>query len=587
MKSPRLLRMSQKGTALLLVLAFVLQVAGTTLVSTLLLFPFTVEAAQVIIEGTPNTTSAVHTQSGASTVFVSDQVGYKFYRSTTGTCVYRKTTNGGTSWLAAVAVDTQTDCISISVWYDQWTPGDTGSFIHISTIDTGNDELFYNRLDTAADTLLLATSVSAAVGLAGTFVAGTNENSITKATDGYIYMVVDDANGTQLRRCLTNCGVSGSWATPGTAPQGNVDSWSLLMPLASGNVMLINRSTINTLLSSVWNGTNWSTFTTIDAAAVRNTTYDVGVAATIDVDTGDIYIAYITDNDTFTVADHDLKTAVYSAGSWSAKTAVFTNVAARALLQVAISRDLNNGHIYVGYTARSAIATATTGNIFWVRSTDGMTTWGAEQGPMDTTSADMYGIDMNLMAYERIYASWYDVTATDIIGDTVADIGPDVELSSLGTQIVQTRNATTSLYLGGAFRLEALTAQDVTNFTLTESGTIHGQNDLKNIKLLYEFDTSAPYDCASESFVGGESQFGSTVSGGFSGADGVAAFTTSPLAISSTQSMCLYVLADIQATAGDGDTIELSVTNPETDVLLLSGLPLLLSPVRLQSLIQI
>ena len=573
MKFPRLLRMSQKGTSLLLVLVFLLQLAGTTLVSTLLLFPHTAEAAQVIIEGTPNTTASVHNQSGASTVFISDQVGYKFYRSSTGTCVYRKTLNGGTSWAAAVAVDTQTDCISISVWYDQWTPGDTGSYIHISTIDIGNDEIFYNRLNTTSDTLLLATSVTAAAGLAGIYAAGTNENSITKATDGQIYMVVDDADGTQLRRCATNCGVSGSWTTPGTPPQGNVDSWSLLMPLASGNVMLINRSTANTLLSSVWNGTSWSTFTTIDAAAVRNTTYDVGVAATVDIDTGDIYIAYITDNDTFTVADHDLRTAIYSSGSWSAKTAVFTNVAARALLQVAISRNQNNGDIYIGYTARSTIGTATTGNVYWVRSTDDMTTWGAQQGPMDTTSADMYGIDMNLMSYERIFVSWYDVTAIDIIGDTVADIGPDVELTSLGTQLAQTRNATTSLYIGGGFRLKALTAQSVTNFTIAESGTIHGQNDLKNIKLRYEFDTSAPYDCASESYAGSESQFGSTVTGGFSGADGVAAFTTSPLAISSTQTMCLYVVADVEATAGDGDTIELSVTNPEIDVLLLSGLP--------------
>lgn len=572
MQFPRLLRMSQKGTSLLLVLVFLLQLAGTTLVSTLLLFPLRAEAAQVIIEGTPNTTASGHTQSGASTVFISDQVGYKFYRSSTGTCVYRKTTNGGTSWAAAVAVDTQTDCIGISVWYDQWTPGDTGTYIHISTIDTGNDEIFYNRLDTVSDTKLLVTSVTAAAGLAGIYAAGTNENSITKATDGYIYMVVDDGNGTQLRRCLTNCDVSGNWTTPGTPPQGNVDSWSLLMPLASGNVMLINRSTANTLLSSVWNGTSWSTFTTIDAAAVRNTTYDVGVAATVDVDTGDIYIAYITDNDTFTVADHDLRTAIYSSGSWTAKTAIFTNVAGRALLQTAISRNQNNGDIYVGYTARATIGTVNTANVYWVRSTDDMATWGAQQGPMDTTSADMYGIDMNLMAYERIFVSWYDVTATDVIGDTVADIGPDVELISFGTQVAQTRNDTTDLYLGGGFRLKALTAQSVTNITIAEGGSIHGQNDLKNIKLRYEFDTTAPYDCAGETFAGSESQFGSTVTAGFSGANGVASFTSSPLAINPTQTMCLYVVADVQATAGDGDTIELSVTNPKTDILLLSGI---------------
>ncbi len=554
-----------------LMAAFVLEASSAFIISTILFLPQLAEAAQVVIEASPNTTAAVHTQSGSSVVFIDDQVGYKFYRTAAGTCAYRKTTNGGTTWNAAVTVDNQTDCISISVWYDQWTPGDTGTNIHISTIDTSLDELHYNRLDTSSDTLLLATAITAASGLAATFTSGTNENSITKATDGYIYMVSDDANGTQLRRCQTNCGVSGSWSTPGTAPQGNVDSWSLLMPLSGGNVMLINRTTTNTLVSSVWNGTSWSVFTTIDAAAVRNTTYDVGVAATLDTDTGDIYIAYITDNDTFTTADHDLRTAIYSAGSWSSKTAVFTNVATRGLLQVAISRDQNNGDIYVGYTARSAIATATTGNIFWVRSTDDMNSWGAQQGPMDTSSADMYGVDMNLMAYERIHISWYDSTATDLIGDTVADIGPPVKLTSTGTQLIETRDNQTGVYIGGTFVLQSLSSHTVTNITLTENGTIHAQDDLKNIKLYYELDSSLPYDCASESYGGSESQFGSTVPGGFSGANGVAAFTSSPVAFSSTGTMCLYVVVDVPVTANNGNTIEVVVNNPETDIIVSGG----------------
>lgn len=571
MNGPGLLNMLKKGTSLLLVMSFLLEVSLSVLTALIIFFPSSAFAAQVVIEGSPNTTAAVHTQSGASTVFISDQVGYKFYRSTTGTCVYRKTTNGGTSWNAAVAVDTQTDCISISVWYDQWTPGDTGTNIHISTIDTGNDELFYNRLDTSSDTLLLATAVTAASGLAGTFVSGTNENSITKATDGYVYMVVDDANGSQLRRCLTNCDVSGSWSTPGTLPQGNFDSWSMLMPLSSGNVMLINRSTTNTLQSSIWNGTSWSGFTTIDASAVRNTTYDVGVAATLDTDTGDIYIAYITDHDTYTTADHDLKTAVYSAGSWSSKTAIFTNLATRGLMQVAISRDQNNGDIYVGYTARSAIATATTGNVFWRVSTDGMTSWGGEQGPMDTSSADMYGIDMNLMSFERIFVSWYDVTATDVIGDTVVDTGPQLQFTSFGTQSLEVRNNRTDVYLGGGFALTALGSYNVTNVTVSENGTIHGQDSLKNIKLFYDLDTSSPYNCASESYSGSEPQFGSTATNGFSGADGVAAFTASPIGISPTATMCLYVTADILPDALDGETIELYVSNPELDVLVVEA----------------
>lgn len=576
MKFRALFAVFKNGVSLLLVLSFFIETAGLTLISALMFRPNVAEAAQVVIQGGPNTTGASHTQTGASTVFISDQVGYKFYRHGTapssGTCGYSKTTNGGTSWGSYVVIDTKADCISVSVWYDRWTPGDSGDFIHISTIDTTSDELFYNRLNTTNDTLLLATSVSAALGLAGTFVSGTNENSITKTTDGKIYMVVDDANGTQLRSCSASCNLSASWTTPGTPPQGNADSYSILVPLSAGNAMLINRSTTNVLRSSVWNGTAWSVFTTVDGAAVQNTTYDGGIAATLDIDSGDIYLAYVADNNDFVTADHDIRTRVYSGGAWSSKTNVLTNVAGRGLLQVALARNQNNGHIYVTYTARSTIGTATTGNVYWKQSTDGMTTWGTEQGPMDTTSADMYGVDVNIMAEERLFVSWYDVTATDVIGDTLADIGPEVRLSSLGTQTSVVRASTTNFYSGGTFLLESLSTRTVSSVVITESGTVNAQANIKNVKLFYEFDTSSPYNCVSESYGGAETPFGSTVSLGFSGSDGTASFTATPVSFGPTSAMCFYAVMDVQSTAVNGNTLEISIANPGTDVLVSGGI---------------
>ena len=160
------------------------------------------------------------------------------------------------------------------------------------------------------------------------------------------------------------------------------------MPLSSGNVILINRSTTNQLRSSIWNGATWSSFSTIDAAAVRNTTYDVGMSATVDLTSGDIYLAYTTDNDNYTVADHDLRTQIFNGSTWSAATDIITNDPSRALLQVAIGRDLNNGDIYVGYTARSAIADRNSVNVYYVRSSDNMTTWGSEQGPLNLNSGN-------------------------------------------------------------------------------------------------------------------------------------------------------------------------------------------------------
>lgn len=551
--------------------------AGSTDIFGEVVFPGLNQESLVVLDPSPNTTAAGHIRTGTGIVFIDDQIGYHFHRygaaPNNGMCVYRKTTDGGRTWGIQVPVNTQTDCTNITVWYDQWTPGDSGTNIHIATFDTGDDDLFYNRLNTADDSLLLATATSTTPGSPAVYAAGTNYVSITKATDGEIYMVADDGQGSEVVSCSTSCELSSSWADVGTPPQGNVDSWSMLMPLLGGNVMLINRSTTNQVRSSIWNGSLWSSFDTIDASAIRNTTYDIGMAATVDRTTGDIYLVYNADNNSFTVADHDIRTRVYSSGLWSSGADIVTNDPTRALIQVAIARDENNGDIYTIFTARTTLGTAATGNVYYVRSTDDMDTWGSEQGPLNSVSGDLYGISANLMSNERIFASWFDAITTqlDVYGATAADIGPDAQLSSLGTQNPEARSNVDDFYVGGAFLLETLNARTVSTINVTESGTIHAQNNIKNVRLYYDFDTSAPYDCTSESYSGSESQFGATVAAGFSGSNGIASFSTSPASISDTQSMCIYVVFDIEAGAFDGETIEISVANPENDVLVSGG----------------
>jgi hypothetical protein len=573
MKFLSLFFVSRKPLTAVLLASMFLELLGITLIQAILLSPRLAEAAIVVVDGTPNTTGSAHTLAGAGTVFVSDQVGYKFFVRSTGVCAYTKTTNGGDSWGGIVTVDSQTDCIGVSVWYDRWTPNDTGNYIHIATMDTSADDLFYNRLDTSNDSLLLVTSTSTTLGSTAVYAVATNRHSITKATDGKIYMTADDGNGTVNVSCSTNCNVSTNWSTVGTAPQGNANSWSLLMPLSSGDILMINRSTTNTLRYSTWNGSNWSSMNNIDATAVRNTTYDVGVAATVDTDTGDIYIAYVTDNDTFTVADHDIRTAVYSSGSWTTKTAVHTNIAGRGVLQTAIARDQNNGEIYVAYSIRSTIGTVSTARIYWKKSADGMTNWGGEQGPVDSVAGDYYGIDMNIMSYDRIYTSWFDNTTAvrDIIGDTIANISPYATLSALGNQKNVVRSNTSSFQVGGSFLLETIATRTVSTIVINENGTIDADNDIANVKLYYDLDTSAPYNCASESYSGSETQFGSTLSGGFNGANGSASFTASPLEISPYKSLCIYTVLDVVNTANDGDTIEINVNNPKNDVIVSGG----------------
>ena len=422
-------------SAFLLVAIFVSQISFVAN-----LIPESVEAAVVAIDSDANQNSTSHLFNGAQTVFISDQVGYKFYRDnpTAGACKYSKTTTGGNSWGAAVTIDAKTDCLGIVVWYDQWTPGDYGNYIHIATMDSALavDSLYYNRLDTNTDTLLSGTApanATASSSQAGTYAGGTNTQTITKGTDGVIYIGSSDASDSFVVKCSTGCNLGASWTEAGTSPLGLTNDWNLLMPLIGGSILLIDRAIgLDDIQSKVWNGSSWSaTWTTVDASAIENATYDVGMAATLDQSTGDIYLAYMADNDSFTVQDHDIRTAKYSSGSWTSGANIITNDATRGLLQVAISLDTNKSEVYVAYTARTTPGTAATANVYYATSTSALSTWGLERGPVNTTAANIYGIDLNIMSDERIYASWFDAALFDIYGNTIADISPLVKLALL------------------------------------------------------------------------------------------------------------------------------------------------------------
>ncbi|MCA9379370.1 DUF2341 domain-containing protein [Candidatus Dojkabacteria bacterium] len=168
------------------------------------------------------------------------------------------------------------------------------------------------------------------------------------------------------------------------------------------------------------------------------------------------------------------------------------------------------------------------------------------------------------------YNNQYSPSTFYTIGTAQAS-DPEVTVSTTGSQKSTLYTNTTGDYLGGAFSLTSSYPGDsITGITINEVGTIDAQSNLDNIKLHYELDTSAPYDCASETYVGTEAQFGSTDTDGFSGANGSSAFTDS-VALGSSQALCVYVVFDVGTGASAGDTIEVQITAPDTDVTVSTG----------------
>ena len=144
-------------------------------------------------------------------------------------------------------------------------------------------------------------------------------------------------------------------------------------------------------------------------------------------------------------------------------------------------------------------------------------------------------------------------TDVSVSGSQPATLEPDTANVELGEQYVITENDG---------------VRNVTSITISENGTVAADTGLANVRLLYDTDTTAPYDCASVSYSGNESQYGATST--FSGVDGTITFTDSE-SIATTKALCIYVVFDITATATNGETVAIYINNPSTDVVVSSG----------------
>ncbi len=522
-----------------------------------------VVAATVNIDSSVHGTATSHHGASSTVVFTNDQTGYSFYRDSTGSCVYSKTNDGGGTWSIAATVDSQTDCVKIAVWYDRWTPGDSGNYIHIVTLDTGSSELWYTSLDTTSDTL--STAVDATGLLQNPTIAiGTNIPSITKATDGTLYMGTIDVSDSFIIRCSLACTLGASWTEAGTNPFDADEDWLLLMPLESGGIMAIVWDiSANQILSKTFNGLTWdSSWATIDATATENGTYIGGFGATVDISNNDIFLAYYADVGSLGT-DDDIRTAKYSGGIWTAGANVLTNDS-KGVTGAKIAIDENSGDIYVIYSARTTPGTASSTNLYYKVSSDDMTSWASEQGPVNDSAGNFYGARVSISSSERIYATWADSTVDDIFGNTIADlVVPEITLSSTGSQTTVLAVPSDSNSSGGAFLLTRSAGSatvGISQITISESGTIPAQTDLTNIELYYETLSGS---C---SFDGNESLFGSVAA--FNGSE--QAVVSGSLSVGSTQ-VCLYVVYNVEATASDGDTIELEIDNPSTEVIVSVG----------------
>ena len=308
---------------------------------------------------------------------------YKIYVDGDNDIKYSKSTDGGGTWAAPVTV-LAGSILAYAVWFDKWTPGDSGDDIHMVYIDHPTTDIRYRSLDTSSDTLSTETTVRNESSVRNA--TGFNEHTIgiTKARGGNLYCAFRLSRLTDDVDFFYRSTDGGSTWTSRASPYESDNDHVLLYPGDETD-----------------NQDVWMIFWDISADEIDLKIYDNSGDSwsTTNISTGmagwhadhlqmsgcvrhsDNHVLLFAHN-AYDSATNDLKGwDIGGSGSITALTDVFTNTQDAAKASVLINQQ--NDDIYVFYCKGTNWLVSV--DVHYKRSTDGGTTWGTETQYNDTT----------------------------------------------------------------------------------------------------------------------------------------------------------------------------------------------------------
>lgn len=370
-------------------------------------------------------------------VFTTALIGYAFMCLNPGTVklLYSKTTDGGATWGTAVDINAVGTVSGLDVWYDKWTPGDTGTLIHVWWFESTNSDVLYRTLDTNGDSLGTQRTVfngASVVSGRGTFVSG------TKTRSGYLYTAFDiDAGVEKGLYRSTDAGVN--WASlsatfvaatidecilfPSTGTGDNNDMWAIYQHASTDSLTMkmwdssavaeVESSSMQTMVEN-----------TVDATGQR------GFAGSVRLSDGHIIVVSCSEYDTATGDMQAWDVSAVNAGSLTGISAL-TNITTDKddIYNPAVYIDASN-NIYVAYNGKrdGSETLGTSTKSYYTKSTDGGTTWSAGDTAYMQGSGTLVRQVWAPLSGPIFAAAWRDSTALTLNTNNInIVVGPSTQ----------------------------------------------------------------------------------------------------------------------------------------------------------------
>jgi len=402
--------------------------------------------ADVNIDTTVSTASA---RGMRAVVFTTDLIGYWFYIDSTGDFGYSKTTDGGATWGAKVTLHSTTAFVAFDIWFDQWTPGDTGANIYLSAFDSTNDAIIVGKVQTASSDSyvnVIAVSLASAVAGRGAFV------SVTKTRSNYVYVAFDiDAGaerGFYRSANFSTAGPGGStWSAnlSTTFIEATLDTCKLFPDGTSADpddcwaVYYDASATAITLKqwdASAGSQVESATIGVAHTDGATDLTGQFGYSGAIRHSDGHLILAKVSQRDN-AASTHQVFD-ITDTSTITTKTAITTNIDDHYYPQVFIDQATNA--IYVAYNGKrdGSEVMDTTTKVYYTKSTDGGTTWTAGDTAYMEGAAGVVQQVWCSQSGRRFYVGWR--VGTTLLGNKVNSVvmavTPTISAGSVASTVV-------------------------------------------------------------------------------------------------------------------------------------------------------